>query len=309
MESRQGELVNKIFIVLGALAGLAAGGPRYIGVVTAPGPFWIDGTGVTEHATMFEGSSVETNGDAVKIELNNTVQALLDAGSRARVYGNHLVLEKGRCQLDRGADYQIEARSMQIGLGSPQSRVVVAISDTGVVEVGALAGEARVLNTSGIEVSRVETGRTVELRPAEGQDTSVLRGCVSKVPKAYVMRDEASGINVELRGAEIGRAVGSRIEVRGAMAPKARASAPAAQVIEAAEIKIIGTGCATTITAAGTGSRARVAPAHAGGVASAGSGGGVPTAVIGGVAVAAGAGGAAAVVVAQSHKPPISRGR
>lgn len=296
----------RIAALTAAIVVMAPAASRYIGTVTAPGSFWIDQTGVTDHATMFEGSTVQTDKDSAKLQLTGGAQVLLDSGSRAQVYTDHLTLEKGRGQLENGANYRIEAGSMRISLGSPESQAVVAIGDSGVVEVGALEGKVRVRNAEGVEVANLEAGRSVELRLAGSEGTSVLTGCVSKVAKTYVMRDEASGINVELRGSEVNQAVGKRVEVTGAIVPKARAVAPADQVMETSEIKVVGSGCATTIAAAAKGSRERMAP-HVGSIASAG--GGMPTAVVSGVAVAAGAGGTAAVVAAKIHKPHISHGR
>ena len=294
---------------------------RYIGIVTADGSFWVDSAGVSNHATVFEGSTIETQEASAKLQMTGGARILLDARSRAQVYPDHLVLEKGRGQLDNSAGYRIEARSLRILPVSLESRAIVSVRDAG-IEVGALTGDVQVKNAQGITVAQLSPAQTVELRPDHGMNATVLTGCVSKIGKRYVLRDEVSGVTVELRGPELRQSMGKRIQITGQSAPS-NASKIAEDVLEASEIKVLGAGCGATLAAlsktAAKGSRERSAPpsgnsstasssASTGAVVSAGSS--VPTAMIAGVAVAAGAGTTAGVVAAQqSHKPPISPGR
>lgn len=286
-----------------AIAGILPAASRYIGVATAAGSFWIDQTGVSEHATLFEGSTVETQADSAKLRFTSGAEVLLEAGSRARVHEDHLTLEKGRGQLTSDGSYWIEARSLRIAPASAGSRAVVEIRDAAAVEVGALEGEAHVTTSEGVMVANVETGRSVELRLEASQDASTLTGCVSRAGRSYVMRDEVSAVTVELRGPEVNSTVGRRVELKGSIVKSARAVKPADQVIQVSEVKVLGSGCGTTIAAGATSSRSRGAIGP-GGVASASSG--AHTAVIAGVAVAAGAGAAVGVVASQHKKPPIS---
>jgi hypothetical protein len=286
------------------IAGILPAAPRYIGVASCAGTFWIDHKGVSDNATVFEGSTVETETGAVKLRLTNGAEVVLEGGSRARVFEDRLTLEKGRGQLTSAGGYQIEAQSLRISPASAGSRVVVGIRDSAVVDVGALEGEARVANAAGVVVANVETGRVVELQLEGSQDTSILTGCVSRVGRSYMMRDEASAVTAELRGPEVSSTVGKRVEVTGGLAPSARPIKPAEQVVEVRAIKVLGTGCGTTIAAAAANSRERSA-ANTASAASASSG--THTAVIAGVAIAAGAGAAVGVVAAQRQKkPPVS---
>ena len=47
-----------------AVACTASAVPRYIGMVSAEGSFWVDSTGVSDHATVFEGSMETTDAPA-----------------------------------------------------------------------------------------------------------------------------------------------------------------------------------------------------------------------------------------------------
>jgi len=309
-----------------AAAGIAcmlSAEPRYLGVATATGQFWLDNAGVSNHGTIFEGSTIETNKASARLQLTGGVRILLESKSRAQVYGDHLLLEKGRGQMEHAADYRLLALSLQVTPASDESRAIVAIRAAGDVEVAALGDSVRVANAQGTVVANVAATRSVELRPAQQAAVSVLTGCVSKIGHAYVMRDEASAVVVELRAEQISRQLGNRVQLTGAEMPAARATKPATGVIRPAEINVLGTGCATTIAAAAPSGAPPLASARPGaassspgtpaaGTSTAGAGAatsGIPTAVIAGVAVAAGAGAAAGIVASRENAAPISPGR
>jgi len=322
--------------------------PRYIGTASCAESFWVDSAGVSNHATLFENSTVETEGAPAKLQIGGGVRMLLDAHSRAQVDAKRLVIERGRAQLDSGKDYRIEARGIRVSLSKSPARAVVFVDAAGVVAVAALGGMVHVENAEGVAVANVAAGRAVELRLGQTSEAAMLTGCIVKTGAVYTLRDEASAVTVELRGADIANDVGRRVQVTGAIAASQHALAVADQVVQAKAIQVLGTGCGTAVeSAAVTGSRARTAPqpdsaaatstgdadggssassasaggtggtvstaatAGAAGTAGAASAGiGISTAVIAGVAVAAAAGGTAAAIVAtQAHKAPISPGR
>lgn len=333
-------------------AAVTAGGlfaePHYIGTARCAGTFWVDSAGVSNHATVFVNSTIETEGAPARLQLAGEVRIMVDARTRARVYQDHLVLEKGRVQLDSGKDYRIEARTIRVSLAKPGARAIVTVGASGEVEVAALGAIVHVANAEGVAVANVAAGHAVDLRLSQTSEASVLTGCVVKEGGTYTLRDEASAVTVELRGHDVANQVGQRVQVTGAIVPAQRALAPADQVMQTRDVRVLGTVCGEAMAAAlpETGSRARSAPqpdnggtsttttsadgggtggtgatAGAGGTAGAtgatgtvgavAAGAGISTAVIAGVAVAAaGAGTAAAVVATQSHKAaPISPGR
>ena len=297
---------TRIIILLTAIVGGLYADERHIGTASADGGFWADSAGVSTHATIFDGSTIEASETPVKLQIPPDVRILLDVGSRAQVWGDRLVLERGRAQLDAGRDYRIEARTMRVALAAPGARALVAMGNSGIVEVAALGAAVRVANADGVVVANVTAGRSVELKLGQTKDAAVLAGCVTKAGGLYLLRDEASGITVELRGADVASQVGQRVEVTGSVVPLAPA-APAGQVIRANAVKSLDGACEAAEGVAATGSRARVAP-NIGSIASAGAG--AHTAVIAGVAVATGAGATAGAVRALKHnKPPVSHGR
>lgn len=319
--------------------------PRYIGTASCPTSFWVDSAGVSNHATLFENSIVETQAEPAKLLIEGGVRVLLDEHSRAQVDGKRLLLERGRAQLDSGKDYRLEARSIRVSLANAPARAIVSVSVSGEVEVAALRGTAHVANAEGVAVANVTAGHIVELKLGQASDAVMLTGSIVKAGAAYTLRDEASAVTVELRGTDVSNNVGRRVHVGGTIMPGQRASAGTDQVVVAKTIQVLGapvesgalTGsrarsavapdtaaAATTADAAdagsadgasgastaGTGGAAGTAStASAAGAAGASTGIGVSTAVIAGVAVAAAAGTAAAVVASQNHKAPISPGR
>jgi len=309
--------VSKLQIAGLGLAFMCTAGaaPRYIGMVSAEGSFWVDGGGVSGHATVFEGSTIETTDAPAAVQIGSSVRVVLDADSRAQVYADHMLLERGRGQLDSGSDYRLEARTMRIMLGSAGSRAVVAAGDSGALQVASLEGDVHITNADGVRIANVEAGNAVGLRLEQRSDTSILTGCVVQAGNNFLMRDEVSAVTVELRGAEMAAQAGKRVEVTGKVAISEDAAAPADQVVQAAQIKALATGCSATIRPAGSGSRARVAPmSRAIGIATGPRG--APRALIAGVRIEPGRAEAAKAITSQGddkphkpHKPPISPGR
>ncbi|MBZ5592422.1 MAG: hypothetical protein LAP39_09310 [Acidobacteriia bacterium] len=300
-----------IAVLIATGAGNLLATPRYIGMVTSDGGLWVDSAGVASHATLFEGSVIETEDAMAKLQLAGGVRVLLDETSRAHVFQDHLLLEKGRAQLDHGAGFRIEARTLRVTRATAESRAMVSLRNSGAVEVGALSGEVQVRNGLDVMVARVTPARAVELRPgADG--ASLVTGCVSKLGKRFVLEDEASGVAVELRGEKLDNYAGKRIQLTG-QAVSSRAIAPADQVIQASEFRVLATGSSATLAAstgtAATGSRARMAPGGSGAASTASAGMGASPAVLGGVGVAPSTAAVTHISRAKKRKPRISHGR
>jgi hypothetical protein len=288
-----------IIILLVAVGGSLQADEHYIGTANADGSFWVDSAGVSTHATVFDGSTVEAGEMPVKLQIPPDVRILLDVGSRAQVWGDRLTLEKGRIQLDSGKNYRIEARTMRVVL-APGARAIVATGGSSTIGVTALGGPIRVANADGVLVANVAAGRSVDLRLGQAKDAAVLTGCVAQAGGEYLLRDEVSGITVALRGAEVAKRVGQRVEVTGSVEPLLRRS-PGGQVIRAKAVKLLGGECQAEEAGAATGSHSRVI-ANQGSLVAATVG--THTAVIAGVAVVAGAGATAGTLAAMNPKKP-----
>ena len=256
---------------------------------------------------MLEGSSIESDDASLKIRLSNGALLILDTHSRAKIFGDRMLLEQGRGQLENGGSVRLEALSLRIFSESPGATAVVSVLDSGTLEVGALNGPVSVTNAAGAEVANVAPGKTVKLRPAEAAAANqfTLTGCVTRMRSAYIMQDEVSGVTIELRGPAINGQVGNRVEVKGVRLPQTHA-AQAIQLVEVAQVKVLESGCAVTLTAAqasGKHGDPNNAGSNTAATATRVAGMSIPVAaVVAGVAVAAGAGTAAAVTTSQSKK-------
>jgi hypothetical protein len=276
-----------------------------IGTVLAKGTFQLDSATVKGNATLFEGATVETRAVGSTVELGSGVRFLLASDSRGKIFGDHLILEKGQSQLEKGAAYRLEARGLSIHPETAASTARVSIAAGSRVQVAALTGSFRVRNSRGLLVASIATGTALEFDPqAAAQAASKLSGCLQKKAGRYVLTDEITNVTVELAGDGLEKEVGNRVEISGSLDPTATPSPEASQVIRVNAVRRMSKGCPSKAGAAGA----------AAGAATGGAGGGVAAstvAIIGGVAAAATVGGLAAAgkLPGQGSEPakPISQ--
>lgn len=147
-----------------------------IGIVTASGHFSVEGSQVWGNATLFDGTTIETSSASSELDLRNGVKVQLAAGSRARIWQNRLVLEKGIAQL--AAPVSFEARV------SEQAKLIRA------------------------------PYRGVAMQVAQGQ--TVHTGCMVYKDGHFLLQDQNTQEVIEVSGRDLPPNVGNRVEVRGA---------------------------------------------------------------------------------------------
>ena len=251
-----------------------------------------------------------------QLQLIGGAQVRLAADTRATVYQKKLILESGYGQIESAPGYEVEARSLRVS-GSRDTITRVKLAGDGKVIVAAVRGAVRVTNSTGVLVAAIEAGESLDLEPqaAGASAPTKVTGCLlEKAGKAIVV-DQTTSVVLELRGTDLEKEIGNRVEITG-VAENSPASVPgASQLIRVAGLKVVGkggcssiarkvgaTGGAVAIGAAGTSAGAAGA-----GAAGAATGIGAGTiAVIGGVAAAATVGGLAAAgsLPGQSQSPP-----
>jgi len=273
--------------------------PPAIGTVIANGAFRLDNAAVTGNATLFEGSSVETASAVSRLELATGARLSLAASSKGKIFGDHMLLEKGIGQLDRAENFRVEARGLSIQPETEKSSARVALSGGTRVQVAALVGSFRVLNSRGVLIADIAAGRAIEFEPQAASTPSKLMGCLVMHGVHYLLTDETTNVVVELGGPGLDKEKGNRVEITGAMDPTATPVSDASQFIRVSAVKRISKGCgsAGAAAAAGAGGAAgKAAGGAAGGAAGAGGGAisATTVAIIGGVAAAAAVGGLAA---------------
>src|SRR5512146_1125178 len=99
-------LARSVFFSSLLFSAVALAAPA-IGIVTASGHFSVEGSQVWGNATLFEGATVETAAASSELALRNGVKVQLGAGSRARIWQNRLILEKGAAQLAAPGSFEV----------------------------------------------------------------------------------------------------------------------------------------------------------------------------------------------------------
>ena len=241
------------------------------------GVFVVDEAQVTGNSTLFEGTTVETNGTASQLRLNDGVRMRLASSSKGTVYRDRLVLEQGAGQMENSSNYGIEAMGLMVIADGSESAARVELKDQNLVHVAALRGNFRITNADGFMLASLSAGKALEFDPvrAGASAPSNMSGCLREQDGHYLLTDETAGVTVELRGSGLASKAGNRIGITGVVVPSVEAASGATQVIQVSSLNQISTGCASA------------AAAPAGGMS------GKKKSVIAGVVVAAAASGAA----------------
>jgi hypothetical protein len=286
-----------------ALIMVASGAVPVIGTVVAKGAFRLDNATVTGNATLFEGATIETAKAASRMEIASGARIALGTDSKARFYGDHMVLEKGEGLLEKATGFHFEARGLTIQPETGNASARVTLAGGARVELAALSGSFRVLNARGLLVANVASGGALALEPQATETITKLTGTLHKVGGHYLLTDETTKVTVELAGPGLPKEVGSRVEVTGKMDPAATPVTDASQFVRVSTVTHLGPGAtADTGAAAGAATPAQPAAHHGLGLS-------VTTiAIISGVAVAATLGGlAAAGKLPGQGSSPVSR--
>jgi hypothetical protein len=196
---------------------------------------------------------------------------------------------------------------MENGAGSAR----VALAGSAHVQVEALAGSVRVLNSQGVFVAAIHSGNALEFAFQASGAPSKLSGCLRAVSGHYLVTDEVTNVTVEVAGSGLDKEGGNRVQITGAMDPAASPASGATEYIRVSGVKRLSRGCVATDRAAAAGAGGGNAGGAAGGAANAGGIAAVSVttiAIIGGVAAAAIIGGlAASGSLSGSGTPAVSR--
>ena len=263
-------------------------GPPAIGTAATKGSFRVDDATVVGNATLFEGTTVETHQSASTLDLASGTRLSLASESKGRIFGDRLILERGSGKMEKAVGFLMEARGLTVRMDNGAGSAQVALQGTAQVQVAALAGSVRVLNSQGVLVAAIRSGSALEFAFQVAGEPSKLTGCLRAVSGHYLVTDEVTNVTVEVAGSGLDRESGNRVEVTGAMDPTASPVSDATQYIRMSGVKRLSRGCAATNKAAAAGAGGA---AKAGGL---GAYGAATIAVIGGVAAAAVIGGLAA---------------
>jgi len=310
---------------------VAVAAPPVIGTIVTRGSFRLDNATVAGNATLIEGAVLETSFDSSTVELSSGARLVMGASSKGRLFGDHIVLEKGQARFENAAGYRLEALGLTIQPETGAARGRVAVAGVNRVQVAALTGSFRVLNSRGVLVANMPPGAAMEFEPQQSGGASRVTGCLQTVNGRLILRDETTNVTVEVAGPGLNKESGNRVELAGSLDPSATPVSDASQYIRVARVTRISKSCtvgrpgavaagvggagAAGAGASGAGSGAAGAGGGAAGAAGSGAAGaaagisGATVAILGGVAAAATIGGLAATgsLPGQRSTPTVSR--
>jgi hypothetical protein len=284
--------------------GLLSAATPGIGIAMSDGNVLINSSLTAGNATIFDGSTLETQSAASQVRLNDGARLRLASDSRGTVFSDHVDLQKGSASI---VGYSANASGLNVRADGKAS-ATISMRDQGVIQIAALTGSVHVFNAAGLNVANLLPGRALDLRPqdAGASAPSSLVGCATKTGNNTLLTDETSNVTVQLRGGNV--RAGRRVQVTGSMVPNATPAGGATQVINVTNVKEVGGACTVSAAGAAAGAGAAGGAAAGGAAAGAAAGIGTTTAVVAGVAAAAAAGtGIAAGTGALSSSTPPSQ--
>jgi len=257
-----------------------------IGVVKSSGDFHVNSSALRGNGTVFDGSLLETAAARSEVQLSNGTRVTLTPESRAKLFRDRTVLEKGSSEVKSAGNYKVSALGMTMTPESKGTVMQIAMNQPRRVSVSALGGAVEVRSAAGMLVARVMPDTALEFDPQAGASTaSNLTGCLEAVSGKYFLTDETTNVKVEVQGNGVEKAAGSRVKMTGATIPGETPAGGAAQLVSATDITKVGS-CKKKV-AAGAAAGGGAAGATAGGGAAAGGlSAGAIAAIVGGVSVA-----------------------
>jgi hypothetical protein len=227
-----------IFItVVVCLLFVAMAAPLSIGFIKSNGDFRVDGSTIRQNSTLFDGNLIETTAARSVIELAS-VEITLSPDSRAKVYRDHTILEKGTGVVKDAGTHVIEADTLRIFPSAKDSIVQVDITSPSSITVAARSGAAEVRSATGVLVASVRPGLALAFGAQAGAATAFdMTGIEELKDGKYFLTDDTTHVTVQLEGPDLAKFVGKCVEVTGSIIPGATPPSPASQLIQVATIK------------------------------------------------------------------------
>lgn len=221
-----------ISLMTGGLVLLTAA-TTSIGVIRSSGDFRVDGSIVRGNSTIFDGSVIETATARSVVQVTGG-QVTLAPESRAKVYRDRTVLEKGAGLLRDADKFVFEAASLQIAPGAKDSVIQVDVEGPGRIAVAARSGSAQVRNSSGVLVASLRPGMELAFDNQPGASTTSVQvsGTVEERDGNYFVTDPTSHITFQLEGTTLASYVGKKVTITGT----ASTETPAAGAVEVVRV-------------------------------------------------------------------------
>jgi hypothetical protein len=237
--SSKAVLVSVVLLSVGTLSAATPG----IGVAMSQGNIFIDSSATAGNATVFNGSTLETQSAISQVRLNGGAQLRLASDSRGTVFNDYVDLKKGSASIK---GYSAHANGLTVRADGKAS-AAIEVRDKGEVQIAALTGNVHVFDAAGLNIANLAPGRALDLRPqaAGSASASSLSGCAVKSANGTLLTDETSNVTVQLRGGNA--QPGRHVQITGSMVPGAT------QVMSVTNVKDLGACTPSGVPVAGSG--------------------------------------------------------
>ena len=228
-------------LVTGGLS-LSIAASSSIGFVKSNGTFRVDGSTIRGNSTLVEGNVVETSEARSVVQIGG-VQIALFPDSRAKLYRDHAVFQKGSGVASSADKYVIEANVLRIAPATKGSIVQVEMRDNTTVAVAASIGAANVRNAAGVLLANLRPGEALAFDSKAGAaEALAISGVLQEKGGEYFLTDATTNVTVELQGPDLAKYVGKKVDVTGSTIPNANAAPGASQVARVVSIKPVAGG-------------------------------------------------------------------
>jgi hypothetical protein len=221
--------------------------PPPIGVANSSGEFRVDGSAIQGNSTLFDGAVIETTSARSVLHISGAQVTLLP-DSRAKVYRDRAILEKGAGIVTHAQHLIVQAASLRIAPSAGDSVLQVEKTGQAQVVVAITGGSAEVRNLSGLLIASLNPNMALAFNiPASDTQTSAatgavkLAGVVQSDGGSFFLTDSTTGVKVELRGRDLAKYVGRKITFDGSVIPGATPAQGASQVVQVITIDLVKT--------------------------------------------------------------------
>jgi hypothetical protein len=220
-----------------------------IGRVVSGDAFRLNGDTVISNGTLLDGAVIETARTISSVQLSSGTRLSLSPASRARLYGDRMILEKGETHIENIVGFHLEALGLTIRSGGGSSSGRIGIEGTTRLRVSALTGTFRVWNARGVLVANVAPGSALafEPQPAAAASATQITGTLTEQRGHFMLTDRVTRVTVEVTGPRLAAYVGQVVGVTGALNVAAKSVANAPQVMAASQVQSFDNGASAVV--------------------------------------------------------------
>ena len=262
--------ISKVLIVMAALQVMTAVGMaatpvtgNVIGRVVSGDAFRLNGDTVISNGTLLDGAVIETARTVSSVQLSSGTRLSLSPASRAKVYGDRMILEKGETRIEYVVGFHLEALGLVVRPGAASGSGRIGLEGTTRLRVATATGSFRVWNARGVLVANVAAGSALAFEPQPAAAATKITGTLTEQRGHYMLTDRVTRVTVEVTGQRLATYVGQAVAVTGALNVAAKSVANAPQVIAASQVQSIDNGAPAAVVGGVSAVESRAKPEDA----------------------------------------------